>query len=466
MNTTTSLPNMTTTSDVPFSTDNNQVSKTINVVTSQVNKSLKLVSENPLLSAIVGMILVLYSAKAAPELPRTLQKYFDYPIFKVVFMFLLAYFYSKDPSVALITAIVLYLSIQFLVYYEIARDKKCKNKKNKNFLPEEVKLNETQAQVLNALLEDAKVKNDNLKQVENFSNTNVNDLNKCRIEAFTADAIVEAAVNSIQNQQAALTATKEGDMDAAQQHIEEVKKSNDELTTLLASNLTNVPTADQIINSVLSSINTQSGNNLAVTGTQQTVSTSDGTISMNNIQVTPSTQPLFSEIGNPVSMTVVAPSTNMMAELAPSTNMMAELASTNMIAELAPTNMMAELAPSTNMMAELAPSTNMMVNEVSPTVVEEPSILNKLTAVLGLTTSPSEQAVESKPVSNVTSEQQQQQQQVVVIPTPLDNGLFASVEGNNALLDNCIPKVQTVDMCAMSKSDVSGYDTLPFAPVQ
>ncbi len=464
MNTTTDMPNMTSTSEIPFSTDNSDLSKTINVVTSQVNKSLKLVSENPLLSAIVGMILVLYSAKAAPELPRTLQKYFDYPIFKVVFMFLLAYFYSKDPSVALITAIVLYLSIQFLVYYEISRDEKCKRRKNKTYLPEEVKLNETQAQVLNALLEDAKAKNDTLRQIDHFGNTNVNNVNKCRIEAFTADAIVEAAVNSIQNQQASLSATKEGDMDAAQQHMEEVKKSNDELTTLLATNLTNVPTADQIISSVLSSINTQAGNNVTLSGTQQTVSTADGTISMNNIQVTPSSQPLFSEIGNPVLMTDVAPSDLMVAPSSTASDLMMMAPST---ADL----MMAPSTASDLMMMAPSTSTSDLMMAPSPAEVttqpqeEEPSILTKLTSVLGLTTSPSEQpaslasVASVAPLASLASEQP-------MLPTPLDNGLFASIEGNNYLLDNCIPKVQTVDMCAMSKSDVSGYDALPLAPVQ
>lgn len=90
----------------------------INQMSSFVNKGVNLMNNNKILSSILAMFLVLYAAMAAPKLPKNIVKMFDNVVVKLVYMFLMAYLVSKNPSVAIISAVGLLITIQTLSYYE------------------------------------------------------------------------------------------------------------------------------------------------------------------------------------------------------------------------------------------------------------------------------------------------------------------------------------------------------------
>ena len=94
--------------------------ESVNQMSNYVNKGLDFVNKNKILSSVLGMLLVLYAAAAAPKLPKSVVKIFDNSLFKLGFMFMIAYLATKDPSVAIITAVALLVTIQTLASREAA----------------------------------------------------------------------------------------------------------------------------------------------------------------------------------------------------------------------------------------------------------------------------------------------------------------------------------------------------------
>ena len=94
--------------------------ESVNQVSGYVNKALDFINNNKILSSVLAMFLVLYAAMAAPKLPKAVVKIFDNTLFKLGYMFLMAYLASKDPSVAIISAAALLITIQTLSSYEAA----------------------------------------------------------------------------------------------------------------------------------------------------------------------------------------------------------------------------------------------------------------------------------------------------------------------------------------------------------
>ena len=90
----------------------------VNQISSYVDEGLNLVNQNKVLSSVLGMLLVLYAAAAAPKLSPSVVKIFDNNLFKLVYIFLIGYLATKDPSVAIITAVTLLVSIQTLSAHE------------------------------------------------------------------------------------------------------------------------------------------------------------------------------------------------------------------------------------------------------------------------------------------------------------------------------------------------------------
>lgn len=86
----------------------------VNKITAFVNDGLEYVNDNKLFSSILGLFLVLYAALAAPKLPKSVTTWFDNVWFKLGFMFLIAYMATKDPSVAIISAVALLVTLQTL----------------------------------------------------------------------------------------------------------------------------------------------------------------------------------------------------------------------------------------------------------------------------------------------------------------------------------------------------------------
>ncbi len=94
--------------------------ESVNQMSEYVNKGLNFVNQNKILSSVLGMLLVLYAAAAAPKLPKSVVKIFDNSLFKLGYMFLIAYIATKNPSVAIITAVALLVTIQTLSSREAA----------------------------------------------------------------------------------------------------------------------------------------------------------------------------------------------------------------------------------------------------------------------------------------------------------------------------------------------------------
>jgi len=86
----------------------------VNNLTRVVTDGLEYVNSNKILSSVLGLFLVLYAALAAPKLPKSVTKWFDNTWFKLGFMFLIAYMATKDPSVAIISAVALLVTLQTL----------------------------------------------------------------------------------------------------------------------------------------------------------------------------------------------------------------------------------------------------------------------------------------------------------------------------------------------------------------
>ena len=86
----------------------------IDNLTSIFTTNLEMVNNNKILSSVIGLFLILYAALAAPKLPKSVTQWFDNMWFKLGFMFLIAYMATKDPSVAIISAVALLVTLQTL----------------------------------------------------------------------------------------------------------------------------------------------------------------------------------------------------------------------------------------------------------------------------------------------------------------------------------------------------------------
>lgn len=246
---------METTTEMPLSAASSNTSAflktTSEKLTTTITDGLNKMRSSKILMAVLGMFLVLYSAKAAPKLPNYLLKVFDNPIFKIVFMFLIAYIASKDPSVALMTAIILFLTIQVLSYFESSLSMKASPQVvvlpaapvtaesavvapvvvAPVVSPTEIKMTPEQAEILNHYLNKVAENKEAASKAEAFGNTDLANAHK--IEAFAAEMIVDAAVSSVQHQMAAEEAMKEGDLNKANAHMEEAAKLGDKADLLL-----------------------------------------------------------------------------------------------------------------------------------------------------------------------------------------------------------------------------------------
>lgn len=80
----------------------------------KVNGVMSIVDNNKIISTVVCLFLVLYASLAAPKLPKSITEIFKNFWFKLSFMFLIAYMASHNPSVAIISAVALLITLQTL----------------------------------------------------------------------------------------------------------------------------------------------------------------------------------------------------------------------------------------------------------------------------------------------------------------------------------------------------------------
>lgn len=94
---------------------------TVNDFSRSVDNFLKNVYSNKTANAVIGLFLVLYAGLAAPKLPRSVAKIFGNPVFKFVFLFLIAYMSSRNISVAIIASVALAISMQTFSYHQATK---------------------------------------------------------------------------------------------------------------------------------------------------------------------------------------------------------------------------------------------------------------------------------------------------------------------------------------------------------
>ena len=68
--------------------------------------------QNPYVASVLAAFLVLYGGLAAPNLPKSIAKLYDYQIVRLLHVFLIAYMGNKNPSISLLVAVAFILSIQ------------------------------------------------------------------------------------------------------------------------------------------------------------------------------------------------------------------------------------------------------------------------------------------------------------------------------------------------------------------
>jgi len=70
--------------------------------------------DNEYISGALIIFLIVYASYAAPKLPPYILKLFDNPLFKLLIFFLIVYSAKKNPTVAIIAAVGLMVTIHAL----------------------------------------------------------------------------------------------------------------------------------------------------------------------------------------------------------------------------------------------------------------------------------------------------------------------------------------------------------------
>jgi hypothetical protein len=81
----------------------------------------KMLLDNKTLTIVLSMLIVLYSALAAPALPNSVILFFDTWYGKLIFMFLIAYVASHNVQVALVIAILFFILLNMATKLEVER---------------------------------------------------------------------------------------------------------------------------------------------------------------------------------------------------------------------------------------------------------------------------------------------------------------------------------------------------------
>lgn len=85
-----------------------------------INSTLKTMDNNKIIDSVIGLVLILYAALAAPKLPKSVAKVFDSDIVKIIYMFMIGYLATRNPSVSIIAAVGLFITLQTITAHEVA----------------------------------------------------------------------------------------------------------------------------------------------------------------------------------------------------------------------------------------------------------------------------------------------------------------------------------------------------------
>lgn len=82
-------------------------------INEQLRKSLE-VLDNPYVSSVLSLVIILYASLAAPRLPASASALFNNAWFRLLVLFTIAYIGAKDPSIAIIVALAFTITLQTL----------------------------------------------------------------------------------------------------------------------------------------------------------------------------------------------------------------------------------------------------------------------------------------------------------------------------------------------------------------
>ena len=79
-----------------------------------IDKVYSTLHDNKYVSTILTTFLVVYGSTAAPRLPRIIKILFSNPVFKVIFLGLIAYSVNRDPKLSILLAVVFTITLSLL----------------------------------------------------------------------------------------------------------------------------------------------------------------------------------------------------------------------------------------------------------------------------------------------------------------------------------------------------------------
>jgi hypothetical protein len=91
-----------------------QLKNTATIFDNTVKGWMSVIDNNEYLTAALIIFLIVYASYAAPKLPPYILHLFDNPLFKLLIFFLIVYSAKKNPTVAIIAAVALMVSIHAL----------------------------------------------------------------------------------------------------------------------------------------------------------------------------------------------------------------------------------------------------------------------------------------------------------------------------------------------------------------
>jgi hypothetical protein len=74
--------------------------------------------QNPYVITAIAVIVVVYGSLMAPRLPPRVAHWFDYPVVKMIIIFIIVIVHRFSPIIALLIAVAFLLSIQTLTMYQ------------------------------------------------------------------------------------------------------------------------------------------------------------------------------------------------------------------------------------------------------------------------------------------------------------------------------------------------------------
>ena len=79
-----------------------------------VDKFYAALHHNRYISTILTTFLVIYGSTAAPKLPSFIKRLFSNPIFKVIFLSLIAYSVNRDPKLSILLSVVFIITLSLI----------------------------------------------------------------------------------------------------------------------------------------------------------------------------------------------------------------------------------------------------------------------------------------------------------------------------------------------------------------